>query len=55
MSDLAELLERVKAFCFGIAEFRSSVTLNFIDPDLMDAYDWGREWAHRITMRRFEQ
>lgn len=18
------------------------------------AYDWGREWAHRLTLRRFE-
>ena len=40
----------IKEFLLGVYEFRSSVTLHF---DGM-AYEWGREWAHRLTFRYFE-
>lgn len=41
-------------------EFRSDCTWG--DPDrigiefspLDDAYDWGREWAHRLTLRMYD-
>jgi hypothetical protein len=44
----------IRAFFLGMAEFRLSFTTHFADLDLMEAYDWGREWAHRLTLRRFE-
>jgi hypothetical protein len=36
----------------GAREFRRFVTSC---PDDEMAYLWGREWAHRLTLRRFEQ
>lgn len=42
----------VKSFLRGAWEFRSSITWHAPCPL---AYDWGREWAHRLTLRRFEQ
>ena len=41
----------MKAFLLGMREFRQSVTTR-CDNDW--AYEWGREWAHRLTLRRFE-
>jgi hypothetical protein len=38
----------------GITEFRSSLTAHYDDLTLADAYDRGREHAHRVTLRRFE-
>lgn len=46
-------MKRLRAFLYGMWEFRSDFTTNF-DPDLQEDYDWGREWAHRLTFRRFE-
>ena len=51
---------RLRAFLRGMREFRWTCT--WADPDrpdgdmtaLDDAYDWGREWAHRLTFRRYE-
>jgi hypothetical protein len=43
----------MKAFLYGILEFRSDLTRNF--GVNQDEYDWGREWAHRITLRQFEK
>ena len=43
----------VLAFILGAWEFRSAVTT---DPgDHLLAYDWGREIAHRLTFRAYEQ
>jgi hypothetical protein len=42
----------MKAFLYGVLEFRSDLTTNF--GVNQDAYEWGREWAHRITLRHFE-
>jgi hypothetical protein len=42
---------RLCALLLGMWEFRRSVTSRCHDGD---AYDWGREIAHRITARRFE-
>jgi hypothetical protein len=42
----------MKAFLYGVLEFRSDFTRNFgIN---QTAYEWGRELAHRITLRHFE-
>lgn len=52
---------KLKAFILGMYEFRLSCT--WADParedafdytELDEAYDWGREWAHRLTFRHFE-
>jgi hypothetical protein len=44
----------IKAFLLGVQEFRLSLTTHFDDDDLLEAYDSGREWAHRLTFRRYE-
>lgn len=46
-------MKTVQAFILGLLEFRSSFTTNC--GIYGDAYDTGREIAHRITLRRFEQ
>ena len=43
----------LNAFICGMREFRLSVTTNFGDYD--QAYEHGREWAHRLTLRRFDR
>lgn len=48
------LFQRLRAFCKGASEFRSDLTTSYSDEDLFLAYEWGREWAHRLTFRRFE-
>lgn len=47
-------MRKLRAFILGMIEFRSSVTTGFDDYDLLLAYDSGREAAHRLTLRRFE-
>lgn len=42
------------AFLSGMREFQLTYTTNYNNIDLNYAYDWGREWAHRLTFRRFE-
>jgi len=44
----------IKAFIRGVLEFRSGFTTQFECDDMSRAYDRGREFAHRITFRRFE-
>ena len=44
----------IKAFICGAKEFRLTCTTHYADRDLQDAYDWGRELAHRITFRHWE-
>ena len=43
----------IRAFLLGVYEFRSGYTSNV--GDLQEAYDWGREYAHRATFRYFEE
>lgn len=54
-------MSRVKAFLLGMREFRMGYTWadpnrTVLDPytELDEAYDWGREWAHRLTFRRYD-
>lgn len=60
----ARIFAKLTAFLRGVREFRWSVT--WADPardqdpdgfytDLDDAYDRGRECAHRMTLRRFDR
>ena len=46
-------MTKLKVFWLGAREFRLTCTT---DPgeELREAYDWGREWAHRLTFRYFE-
>lgn len=47
-------MKTLRAFLLGVQEFRCSFTTLYSDNGLMRAYDLGREWAHRLTFRRFE-
>lgn len=47
-------MNQLTAFLLGMWEFRSGFTTNPGD-DLIETYDWGREWAHRLTLRFFEE
>ena len=47
------MIWRILAFLLGAYEFRQSFTTN-PGNDLIESYDSGREFAHRITLRRFE-
>lgn len=45
----------IRAFITGVSEFRmSSWTTGYANYKHQEAYDWGREWAHRLTLRRYE-
>jgi hypothetical protein len=46
-------MRTIRAFLLGVIEFRSSYTIRVEDRALR-AYEWGREIAHRVTCRRFE-
>jgi hypothetical protein len=47
-------LYKLRAFINGIVEFRSHYTTWYADWGLMLSYDSGREWAHKLTFRRYE-
>ena len=41
----------IYAFILGLIEFRSDLTTS---TDYIEAYDWGREIAHRLTLRYWD-
>ena len=47
-------MNKLRAFLLGVREFRLTFTTHFADLDLLEAYDAGREWAHRLTFRHFD-
>ena len=47
-------MKTIKAFLLGMAEFRLSFTTHIEDWHLQTAYDKGREFAHRLTFRRYD-
>lgn len=49
-----KLFKRQLAFLRGMREFRRTLTTYYADYGQLLAYDSGREWAHRLTLRRFE-
>ena len=57
-------MKRIIAFLRGMAEFRRDYTWADTTEErdlwdgytsLDDAYDRGREWAHRLTLRKFDR
>lgn len=48
-------LTRARWFLLGMREYRLSCTANPMDDDLMDCYDRGRDFAHRITFRHWDR
>lgn len=50
---IKEAVVRVVAFVRGVVEFRNVVTTHYA-PEHIEAYDRGREFAHRVTLRRFD-
>lgn len=49
------MIRQAIAFVNGVREFRSDVTTSYDDYGLLVAYDTGRELAHRVTCRRWDQ
>ena len=47
------MFAKIKFFLLGVIEFRSSFTTNA--GELIEYYDTGRELAHKLTFRKFEQ
>lgn len=47
-------MKKLIAFVAGLREFRQSFTTHYADIALRDAYDNGREFAHRFTLRQFD-
>lgn len=43
---------KLSVFLLGMREYRLMVTSHV---DEAEAYDWGREWAHRVTFRKHEE
>lgn len=48
------MFKHIYAWLLGAWEFRSDYTTWF-DGDLIETYDAGREFMHRITFRHWEQ
>lgn len=44
----------IRAFLLGWLEFRSNYTTRCHNARQREAYDWGREWRHRINFRVYE-
>jgi hypothetical protein len=47
--------QSIIAFFNGIYEFKLSFTTHYDDLFVADAYDFGREFAHIATFRKYEQ
>lgn len=48
-------MKKLHAFILGVLQFRSDLTARFDDLALSDAYDYGRELAHCLTLRKFDK
>lgn len=55
------LKQKLYAFIMGMKEFRSDFTMNFEDENgddlygIQEYYDRGRDFAHKMTFRKFDQ
>ena len=47
-------MKKLKAFLMGVREMRLTLTTHYDDEALLECYDSGREWAHRLTFRLVE-
>jgi hypothetical protein len=54
MRQVAITVVCINAFLWGMWEFRQSFTMRYLEDPEFECYEWGREWAHRLTFRRFE-
>lgn len=48
-------MRTILAYLNGIREFRLSLTTHYDDYDLLCVYDRGREHAHRLTLRHWDE
>jgi hypothetical protein len=48
-------MRKLYAFIKGVIEFRSSFTTHYDDYGLTLSYDHGRNLAHKITFRKFDE
>jgi hypothetical protein len=48
------MLRKLRVFLLGMYEFRDMVTTHF-DPPEIEVYDRGRELAHCLTLRMFDE
>lgn len=46
-------MKSIYVFLLGMWEFRSDLTTHF-NGEWIETYDWGREWAHRLTFRHWD-
>ena len=44
----------IRAFINGMMEFRLSLTTHYTSYRCRTAYDYGREFMHMLTLRRYE-
>ena len=44
----------IKAYILGMVEFRRGFTTHFFDYDLQLAYEAGRDKAHQLTLRVYD-
>lgn len=51
---MKRVFKKLAAFVNGIKEFRQAFTTHYPDYSLLQAYDSGREMAHRLTLRHFD-
>jgi hypothetical protein len=49
-----QTLARNKIWLRGVREFRLGITTHYDWPEI-EIYDKGREFAHKMTLRKFEQ
>lgn len=47
-------MKHVKAYLLGLREFRRAITQGYSCDSLQNTYDLGRDRAHRLTLRRYE-
>jgi len=47
-------VQKVRAFLLGVREFRRDLTTHFGE-DLIEVYDRGREFAHKVTLRYWDE
>lgn len=47
-------MRKIRIFLLGMCEFRAMVTSHFDYPEI-EIYDKGRDFAHKLTFRLFEE
>lgn len=48
-------MKYIKAYWHGMCEFRLSMTTGYTDERLREAYDMGRDMAHRLSFRYYDE